>query len=350
MATILMPDLPHHPDRRRGIIGPRRHFQMAFTPKFSLNLQSASPNAFAQVLEDFEAWRQTQPPRDLDLSNGWKVITQEHAEGMLLRNPVGANRRPTLPTVKYYARQMADNGWKKTGQAILFDTDGKLLDAGHRLWAAYLSGASFPSYVIGDVPADPTLFAFIDNCKARSPADALATAGLNGLAKQMATVVSMAMHFDHGCYSASTKKTLDKISPIEVVSYVQQNDNLRQAVRLMAGEYKAAAKVLLYKDVGSFTAFKIIELHGEETLEDFMTELGHVSDEHEEGSPIAALQKVMADDENSREPMLKHQVLGHVIKGFNAWVNDEHVKKISLKVNETFPRFALPAPEQQAAE
>lgn len=324
---------------------------MSFIPKFSLDLLTASTAAFNKVLEDYEIWRQKEPLRELDLTNGWKTITQETAESMLLRNPVGANRRPSLPTVKYYARQMAqEGGWKKTGQSILFDTEGKLLDAGHRLWASYLSGASFPTYLIGDVPADPTVFAYIDNSKPRSAADALATAGLNGLSKQLATVVSMAMHFEHSCYTASSKKTLDKIFPIEVIGYVQDHENLRHAVRLMAGEYKAAAKVVAYKDVASFVAFQIIELHGEETLDGFMNELGHVGIEHEEGSPIAALQKVMADDENSREPMLKHQVLGHIIKGFNAWVAGEQVKKITLKVNETFPRFVKPQPSQQAAE
>jgi hypothetical protein len=321
-----------------------------FTPHFSLDLHSANGNAFITVLEDFETWRQTQTPRDLDLSNGWKVITQETAEGMLLRNPVGANRRPTLPTVKYYARQMQHDGWKKTGQPILFNTDGNLLDAGHRLWACYLSGASFPTYVIGDVPADPTVFAYIDNCKARTPADALATAGLNGLSKQLATVVSMAMTFEQGLYSASTKRSLEKVSPIEVVHYVQAHDNLRMAARLMAGEYKAAASVLTYRNVGSFLAYQILDLHGEDTLEAFMTELGHADAAATEGSPIAALQKVMEDDAVSREPMQKHQILGHAIKAFNAWVSHEQVKKITLKVNEAFPRFVNPQPTQQAAE
>jgi hypothetical protein len=322
----------------------------AFVPHFTLDLHAANTNAFITVLEDFEAWRKTETPRDLDLSNGWKVITQEIAEGMLLRNPIGANRRPTLPTVKYYARQMAHNGWAKTGQPILFDTEGKLLDAGHRLWACYLSGASFPTYLIGDVPADPTVFAYIDNCKARSSADALATAGLNGLSKQLATVVTMAMSFEQGLYSASTKRSLDKVAPVEVVHYVQAHENLRLAARLMAGEYKPAAGVLAYRDVGSFLAYQILNLHGEDTLEAFMTELGHTNDNAPEGSPIAALQKVMADDALSREPMQKHQVLGHAIKAFNAWITHEQVRKISLKVNEAFPRFVAPAPIQQAAE
>jgi hypothetical protein len=329
---------------------PRRARKMAFTAKFNLDLTSASTRAFSTLLDDFETWRATQQPRELDLSNGWKTVTQEIAEAMLLRNPVGANRRPTLPTVKYYARQMVKNEWKKTGQPILFSSDGTLLDAGHRLWASYLSGASFQTYLIGDVPADPILFAYIDNSKARSPSDALATAGLNGLAKRISSIVSIAMHYEHHCYQASTKKSLEKVTPIEVVRYAQDHNNLRLGARLMAGEYKAASTVIGHSDVAAFAAYQILELYGEEDLETFMTELGDIGREPQEGSPVAALQKVLADDETSREPMKKHQILGHIIKAFNAWYQEEPVKKISLKVNEAFPHFVVPREMQQAAE
>jgi len=318
--------------------------------RFSLDLSTASTTAFAKVLEDFEAWRATQPQSEIDLTNGWKVVTPEIAEAMLLRNPVGANRRPTLQTVKYYARQMLSGEWKKTGQPIIFDSNGKLLDAGHRLWASYFSGASFPSYLIGDVPADESIFAYIDNGKSRNAADALATAGLNGLAKLVASVVNVALHFEHGAYTPSTKRPIDRVTPIEIVHYVQEHENLRLAVRLMSGEYKSATAVLAYKDVAAFLAYQIIEIHGESVLEDFMSELGRVQDETEEGSPIAALQKVMSDDEVSRDPMKKHQVLGHAIKAFNAFVLNEQVKKLTLRVNEAFPKFVTPQPTQQAAE
>lgn len=326
---------------------------MAWTPQFKLDLSTASTGAFNKLLEDFEAWRVTQQANlpAVDLTNGWKIVTPEMAEAMLLRNPVGANRRPTLPTVKYYARQMAAGDWKKTGQPIIFDTDGVLRDAGHRNWASYLSGASFPTFLVGDVPPDPTLFAYIDNCKARSASDALSTAGLNGLAKTISTIVNIAMHYEHHLYQSTTKKTMHKVSPIEVVHYATEHENLRLGARLMAGEYKAASTVVGYKDVAAFAAYQIIELYGEETLETFMTELGKVSDDDPvEGSPIAAFQKVMEEDEKSKAPMLKHQVLGHLIKTFNSWHSGEAVKRITLRVNETFPRFIVPRPMAQAAE
>lgn len=323
---------------------------MSWSPQFTLDLQAASTNAFIKVLEDFEAWRQTQEPRPLDLANGWKEVNPETAEGMLLRNPIGANRRPTLQTVKFYARQMLGGAWKKTGQPIIFDDLGALKDAGHRLWASYLSGASFPTFLVGDVPHDDALFAYIDGGKIRTTADALATAGLDGQAKHIAQVVNVAMHFDNGLYTASSKKKLEKVTSIEVIEYVRANDNLRNAARLMAGEHKSATAIIHYKEMATFAASKILDLHGEETLDTFMAELGQLDGDEAEGSPIAAFQKVMEEDQRAREPMSKHQVLGHLIKCFNSWLLDEQVRKLTLRVNETFPRFVGPQPTQQAAE
>jgi len=323
---------------------------MAFVAHFKLDLTTASSQAFTSLLEEFEAWRAEQPERPLNLTSGWTTIDQEAAEGLLLRNPIGANRKPALPTIKYYARQMIAGEWKKTGQPILITQEGKLLDAAHRLWASYLSGASFPTYVITDVPDEQGLFAYIDNGKARSAADALSTAGLNGVAKQMSAVVSMALQYEHNCFTATTKKPMDKLPPIKFVEYVQAHPNLKLGTRLMNGEYQAAATVIGHKDVAGFAAYQIIELHGEDVLDSFANELGTIVDDPAEGDPLEALRKVMADDERSLTPMKKHQVLGHVIKAFNAWLRHESVKRIQLRVNEVFPHFVRPAPLQQAAE
>src|SRR5262245_60419202 len=90
-------------------------------PQFRLDLSTASAKAFSELLDEFEPWRQEQPERPLDLANGWKHITPQIAEAMLLRNPVTANRRPTLATVAYYAKQMQRGDWKKTGQPVIFN-------------------------------------------------------------------------------------------------------------------------------------------------------------------------------------------------------------------------------------
>lgn len=324
-----------------------------WTPYIKFDLSTASSRAFSDMLEDFEDWRKAQPPREIDHTNGWKTITPEIAEAMLLRNPLTANRKPTLSTVLYYARQMLKDDWKKTGQPLIFTRQGKLADAGHRLWAGYLSGATFETYLVGDVEDDQTnLFAYIDNGKARSAGDALATAGLNGQSKLLAQVVNISAHYEAGLYTPSGKKHLDRLSPVEVIDYVTERPNMRMAARLMAGEHKSAAVIIGFTDVAAFVGFKILELYDETTLDEFMTKLDSIDDDdHAEGSPVAALQKVLEADKSAKEPMSKHQVLGHVIKAFNSWLKHESVKKITLRVNEDFPRFQPPVePAQQAAE
>jgi hypothetical protein len=324
-----------------------------WTPYINLDLSTASPRAFKDMLEDFEEWRASQAPREIDLTNGWKTITPEIAEGMLLRNPLTANRKPTLSTIQYYARQMLKDDWKKTGQPVIFTRQGKLVDAGHRLWASYLSGAAFNTYVVGDVEDDQTnLFAYLDNGKARSAADALATAGLNGQSKLLAQVVNISTHYEGGCYTPTSKKSLERLSPVEVIDYVTERPNMRMAARLMAGEHKSAAAIIGFTDVAAFAAYQILDLHDEPTLDDFMSALDSIDeDDHAEGSPVAALQKVLMADQNAKEPMNKHQVLGHVIKAFNAWLSHETVKKITLRVNEDYPRFLGPqSATRQAAE
>jgi hypothetical protein len=331
---------------------------MTWTPHIRLDLSTTSSRAFSDTLEEFETWRAAQPPREIDLTNGWKTITPEIAEAMLMRNPLTANRRPTLSTIQYYARQMLKGDWKKTGQAVIFTRQGRLVDAGHRLWACYLSGASFETYIIGDVEDGQTnLFAYIDNGKTRSAGDALATAGLNGQAKLLAQVVNISAHYEGGCYTPSGKKRLDRLSPVEVIDYVTDRPNMRTAARLMAGEHKSATAIIGFTDVATFTAYQILDLHDEPTLDEFMTELDSVDDEdHAEGSPVAALQKVLEADKNAKEPMNKHQVLGHVIKAFNSWIRRESVKKITLRVNEDYPKFIGPQsqsstePVSEAAE
>ena len=323
-----------------------------FTPHFKLDLGTASAQAFDRLLTEFEEWRASLPDDQLpavDLTNGWKTITPEIAEAMLLRNRVGANRKPTLPTVKHYARMQQAQDWIATGQSLLF-SEGELKEGAHRLWASYLSGSTFPTFVIGDVPNHPALFAYLDAGKPRSAADALATAGLNGAAKTIAPTVSMALQYENHCYTPSIKKPMAKISPMEVVRYAQSHENLRYAARLMAGEYKPASTVIGYKDVASFTAFQILELHDEEVLENFMTDLGTIPDEPVDGNPLDALRKVLDDDANSADPMKKHQVLGYVIKAFNHWLNNDSVKRLSVRVNDAYPRFQAAAPTRIAAE
>lgn len=320
-------------------------------PRLTFDLAKGNAERFAELVAEFDKWRRSlgELPQ-LKLKNGWYTINHQTAEEWLLRNFPGANRKLSLPTIVYYASQQVAGAWPRTGQPIIFDANGHLIDGQHRLWAAYLSGASFESYVVADVPPVENLFAYIDNSKVRTASTALATAGLNGLSSLIHQTIQIDVAYEAGAYTATSKKRMERMAPIQVIKYVETHPNIRQAARLAAGEYKQAAEVIGHKDVVSFVVYKVASLWDETVVDEFLDEVGEEGEEETSlTSAVVALHKVLQADRKARDQMSKHQILGYVIKAFNIWKLGGTVKKLSFKVNESYPRF-ITADEPQSVE
>ena len=109
-----------------------------------------------------------------------------------------ANRPVALADVQHYGRQMVEGTWRATGETICIDAGGVMRQGYHRMWASYLSGASFPTFVVADVEPIDDLFAYYDAGRKRTVVDALKTAGLNGFSSMIGKVVKIAVRFDMG--------------------------------------------------------------------------------------------------------------------------------------------------------
>lgn len=205
-------------------------------PKISLDLNTASGVAFFHAVADFEQWRTELPDIPLvGLADGWHVVDQKLAESVLLHNPAKANRKLAFPTVQYYADQFLEEEWRPTGQPIIFDIHGNLVDGQHRAWAAYLSGASFRTYVVNQDEEIPQGFAFIDNCKPRSNKDALQTAGFDGQSGLLSAVVDMHRRYEAGAYTADRLvHKIERISPHQVIGYAESRPNLIRACKIVS--------------------------------------------------------------------------------------------------------------------
>lgn len=78
------------------------------------------------------------------------TITPEYAEHLLLGYNDG--NRPLAKRVwETYARDMAAGHWSLTGEAIILDRDGKLLDGQHRLTACMMSKVPFTTVLVTGV-------------------------------------------------------------------------------------------------------------------------------------------------------------------------------------------------------
>jgi hypothetical protein len=322
-----------------------------WTALASLNLNDASARQFNETVNIFNEKAKLLPKPDLHLPDGWHFITPYVAEQLLIAN--AHNRIPTFGNVRYIGEQIDEDDWQKTGEPIIIRPNGSLANGQHRCWAGYFIGKGFWTYIVNIQDDVPNLFAYIDNGKTRTVGDSLHIAGFNGQSATIGRAVEIVRHYDAGAYRAdSWSKLAPRMSNIKVMRFVEQNPKIVTAAHLMAGEHGDANSIIGYADVAVFFTFRVLELHGEEVVEEFMSALE--AQEPEDATAPAVFQILMeADHAKDKKRMKRFQVLGTLIKTFNAWLSGERVSKkdIALRVNEDFPAFELPdEPVSEAAE
>lgn len=103
----------------------------------------------------------------------WELITPDTARQWLPQ--MARNRRPSNGTVLRYAKDMREGRWTLSDSAIVWTTDGKLINGQHRLLACIVSDTPFWSNVTRNAP--PEAMPHLDGGKPRDPADQLAILG-----------------------------------------------------------------------------------------------------------------------------------------------------------------------------
>lgn len=309
--------------------------------KFTLNLATATAGSFGNLIEQFEKWKQESPPARLALQTGVHTISPEQAEDLLIRNR--KNRSVNLATVQAYGVQLERNEWRLTGQPIIFTERGDLLDGQHRLWACYLTGIAMTTFVVTDIKHEDDLFAFVDNCLPRSAGDALYTAGLNGLSRHVANVIQEFAHrYDEGALGISGRVYGMVLSNREVLGYMQDHPGLLTSAHYIDRMHKHA-KAKLGATVATFFGWKVDEILGRETLDDFFHAMvaADLANDH----PVAVLRKYIeppvltlrqrASGLRAAQPPAKER-LALAITALNAMMAGQKLKKLSIDPKSAF--------------
>jgi hypothetical protein len=264
-----------------------------FAPMVRLDLKTASREAFADTVRSFNEQAAAQPKAPLPFTHdGWHDITPAMAEVGLARN--AGNREPVLSQVKKNALDMEANNWKPTGETIVFNQEGDLNDGQHRLWAGYLSLKTFRSFVVGSAPVEKNLFAYYDRGKLRSAADALHTAGMNGLGKVIARAIAeLAIRYDHDALGPVKSVRFRPINQPEVLDYAQTHDAFVRATHLMFGNYPDAVRVIGSKQAAAFFAWLVVRAYDEAVLERFCKPLGSGANLTEDDPILDVREKLM---------------------------------------------------------
>lgn len=320
---------------------------------FLLDLDNPKPKEMLAIVEFFAAIAKSETALGaLPVRTGWNEITPTIAVNMLSRNRPGANRKVNPATVFYYARQMKEGRWKKTGQPVLVDAKGILQDAQHRIFAGLISGVSFPTFVVTEIDPIEGLFAYIDNGRTRTAATALQTSGLNGVSPTIVKVIKIAEEARLGVYNpAGGLSRLPTLSPSEVLELSNNYPNARKAARSATSDWEESVTLLGdRKDIVAWLGMRIIDLYGEEKADDFFHEFSAPIDSRSADDPFLGLRKLAEKDARADKAMKRHHMLAAMIKTFNAWVSGEPLgRRWMLLVDEDFPALIGPNEIQSEA-
>jgi hypothetical protein len=92
-------------------------------------------------------------PEDFGLTVTVDVINPEEAQAYLTNNAM--HRKIKQKKVDAYKNEMQDGKWRLNGKALIFDSNGRLLNGQHRLSAVVQSGVPLTTVVIRGV--DPSV-------------------------------------------------------------------------------------------------------------------------------------------------------------------------------------------------
>lgn len=196
------------------------------------------------------------------------------------------NRNPKLQRINNYARDMADNKWRWTGEAIKFAPDGTLLDGQNRLMAVMKANVTVPFLVIRNVSEHSQ--EVMDTGAPRSFADALKLRGETGVT-QLAAVTRLVSLWEQGIPAFRSGATKYGATIPQLFEVLDRHPELRESV-------KRGASISKHADISTtcatFCYYILSEIDDEDA--DFFFERLADGVNLDKDSPIRALRESLA--------------------------------------------------------
>jgi hypothetical protein len=124
------------------------------------------------------------------------TVTPDMAAGFL-KNMVN-NRRPKKQQVDKLGREMVGGNWLLSGEALIFDEEGMMLDGQHRCLGAVATGQAFVTLVVRGISR--AAFDRLDSGAKRSAGDILGIKGVVHRDLVAAAVAMLIIHRDGGMW------------------------------------------------------------------------------------------------------------------------------------------------------
>ena len=217
------------------------------------------------------------------IQSEWIEITPALAKEYLSR--AAPNRPLRMRRIEAYARDMETANWLATGQPVLFNTAGELIDGRHRMQAIVQSGATVTFLVVRGLKSNAV--DVVDTGLARTFADTLAIHGeAPGISRTLAALVKRMFLWDKGLYlQAGGSATL--VTHTEMDAYLDKHPVLRDRAQFASGRNAHPVGVSASVFASCYTLFS--EIDADRAL-DFCTRWRDGAD-LSPGSPILQLRE-----------------------------------------------------------
>ena len=245
------------------------------------------------------------------------------------------NRRISQTTVRRYAADMIRGKWLITGEAIKFDTEGRLIDGQHRLAAIVASKKTVDMAVITGLEND--IMSVIDTGKSRSAGDALSITGMTENSNNVAALARKIIAFNGGTNDVMSSKSIrlkgEPITNSDIVEYCKNND-LQPYIRFAFRLSKAQITSIFLHGDWAFIYWLLCKTDPA-AAEEFCMRLATLENVSST-SPIRTLFERVA---KCSVPLTPKMRLMATITAWNAWRKGETLRSIKvMNMDDAIPQ------------
>jgi hypothetical protein len=259
-------------------------------------------------------------------------ITPEIAKRYLSTN-ADHQRKPTMTHQLHLRQQMEKGQWMMTGEPIIFDSNGCLVDGQHRLRALIDAKMDFEFVVIRGV--SPESFVAMNRGKQRSNGNVLEIKGVSN-ANNIAACVAGVLNYRRALKSNSGKggslNSYIRPSSCEIVQEYDENSDLYHKAVIIGQRAKKKIKGSI---PATISALAMIDAKRPvEEVEHFWG-LFESGEGLFKGDPILVFRNRMEENNISKSKLSGYLVMMIAVKAWNAYRENKSIKILRVTEGES---------------
>lgn len=272
-----------------------------------------------------------------------ETITPELAKQYLANNHLN-QRNITNSHVIHLSQQMKAGQWMMTGESIVFDSSGNLLDGQHRLTAVIMAGTGVPFMVVRGINTEA--FKAMGRGKIRSNGNVFAIHGVSNF-NIAASATAGVLNYRRAMqvpikkdgkiigYGGSLNSYIRASSTDMIEEYDKHVEEYQHAIRianLCKNNIGPAA-------VSTVAALALIDSnHGIDEVATFWDSF-RTGANLSEGDPILTLRNRIADNMKSKAKLTSNSIIVLMIKAWNCYVQNKACRVLRAYDGEPCPQI-----------